>query len=95
MNLTKPKKITEFFALIFAASLLASACGNNPLTNHGDASDQTDIPTTDSTTEPNTSNKITLTLLAYDSFTPSPNIFDDFTTQTGIGIEISLGGDAG
>ena len=95
MNITKPKRITNLFAIIFAASLLAGACGNNQSTNPGDASDQTDIPTTDSTTESNTSEKVTLTLLAYDSFTPSPNIFDDFTAQTGINVEISLGGDAG
>jgi thiamine transport system substrate-binding protein len=95
MNNTKPKKVTRFFALVFAASLLTGACSNNQSTNPGDTSDQTDTPTTDSTTEPNTSDKVTLTLLAYDSFTPSPNIFDDFTAQTGIGVEISLGGDAG
>jgi thiamine transport system substrate-binding protein len=95
MNNTKPKKVTRLFALIFAASLLTGACSNNQSTNPGDTSDQTDTPTTDSTTEPNTSDKVTLTLLAYDSFTPSPNIFDDFTAQTGIGVEISLGGDAG
>ena len=95
MNLTNPKKVTKLFALIFAASLLAGACGNNQSTNPGDASDQTDIPTTDSTTDSNTSEKVILTLLAYDSFTPSPNIFDDFTAQTGINVEISLGGDAG
>ena len=95
MNLTNPKKVTKLFALIFAASLLAGACGNNQSTNPGDASDQTDIPTTDSTTDSNTSEKVILTLLAYDSFTPSPNIFDDFTAQTGVDVEISLGGDAG
>ena len=95
MNKTKPKKVTRFFALIFAASLLSGACSNNQSTNPGETSDQADTPTTDSTTEPNTSDKVTLTLLAYDSFTPSPNIFDDFTAQTGIDVEISLGGDAG
>ena len=95
MNITNSKKVTKLFALIFAASLLAGACGNNQSTNPGEASDQTDIPTTDSTTESNSSEKVTLTLLAYDSFTPSPNIFDDFTAQTGINVEISLGGDAG
>lgn len=41
------------------------------------------------------SEKVTLTLLAYDSFTPSANIFDDFTAQTGISVKITLGGDAG
>ena len=95
MNLTKTKKTTKLFAIIFAASLLAGACSNNQSTDSDDTSGQTETPTDDSTTESKTSEKVTLTLLAYDSFTPSPNIFDDFTAQTGINVEISLGGDAG
>jgi len=43
----------------------------------------------------NDAENITLTLLAYDSFTPTPTIFDDFTSQTGIKVEIVLGGDTG
>jgi thiamine transport system substrate-binding protein len=38
---------------------------------------------------------VTLTLLAYDSFTPSEGIFDTFTAETGIDVEVALGGDAG
>ena len=95
MNLTKTKKTTKLFTIIFAASLLAGACSNNQSTDSDDTSGQTETPTDDSTTESKTSEKVTLTLLAYDSFTPSPNIFDDFTAQTGINVEISLGGDAG
>ena len=36
-----------------------------------------------------------LTLLAYDSFTPSEGIFDKFTQETGIKVEVVTGGDAG
>ncbi len=36
-----------------------------------------------------------LTLIAYDSFTPSEGIFDAFTQETGIAVEVVTGGDAG
>jgi thiamine transport system substrate-binding protein len=36
-----------------------------------------------------------LTLIAYDSFTPSEGIFDAFTEETGIAVEVVTGGDAG
>ncbi len=42
-----------------------------------------------------TAEPVTLTLLAYDSFTPSEGIFDPFTEETGIEVEVALGGDAG
>ncbi len=38
---------------------------------------------------------VTLTLLAYDSFTPSDGIFDSFTEETGIHVEVAQAGDAG
>ena len=38
---------------------------------------------------------VTLTLLAYDSFTPSAGIFEAFTKETGIEVQLALGGDAG
>lgn len=38
---------------------------------------------------------VTLVLVAYDSFTPSPDIFDDFTAETGIRVELARSGDAG
>jgi thiamine transport system substrate-binding protein len=37
----------------------------------------------------------TVTLLAYDSFVTSDGIFDAFTEQTGITVEVATGGDAG
>jgi len=36
-----------------------------------------------------------LTLLAYDSFIPTKGIFDEFTKETGITVEVILGGDTG
>ena len=38
---------------------------------------------------------VTLTLLAHDSFTYPEGIFDAFTAQTGITVEVVLAGDAG
>lgn len=37
----------------------------------------------------------TLTLVAYDSFTPPEGAFDEFTRQTGITVEIATAGDTG
>jgi thiamine transport system substrate-binding protein len=37
----------------------------------------------------------TVTLLAYDSFVTSAGLFDTFTAQTGIMVEVATGGDAG
>ena len=42
-----------------------------------------------------TNTPISLRLLAHDSFTPSEGIFDSFTQETGIQVEIVRGGDAG
>ena len=99
MSTTDKRKAAQIFAITFTALLFAGACGTNQSTNNsGDATNKTnqtsDTPN-DSTTESSNPEQVTLTLLAYDSFTPSPNIFDDFTTQTGINVEVSLGGDAG
>ena len=95
MRIKGAKMQTRFLPLIFVASLIAGACSGNQSSDSDNASTPTDAPTKDSTTESNQAGNVTLTLLAYDSFTPSPNIFDDFTAQTGIHVEVSLGGDAG
>lgn len=42
-----------------------------------------------------TSGPVTITLLAYDSYEPSPGLFDDFTARTGITVDIARAGDAG
>jgi thiamine transport system substrate-binding protein len=86
----------RFFALVFVATLIASACSTNQTSNSGDAPDETaNEDSNDESTDEATAEKVTLKLLAYDSFTPSPNIFADFTTETGIKVEVILGGDAG
>ncbi len=48
-----------------------------------------------STVERGRPERITLRLLAHDSFTPTEGIFDSFTDRTGIGVDIVRGGDAG
>ena len=67
--------------VLLATSLLATlaACG-------GDSDTGTDSVAPAGTT---------VTLLAYDSFTPSEGIFDSFTAETGIEVEVVTGGDAG
>jgi thiamine transport system substrate-binding protein len=47
------------------------------------------------TSTPNGDGVVTLTLLAHESFTPTETIFDAFTEQTGIVVEIVRTGDAG
>ena len=42
-----------------------------------------------------TDGSVTLTLLAHDSFTPSDGIFDAFTAETGIMVNVVRSGDAG
>lgn len=42
-----------------------------------------------------TDSRVTLTLLAHESFTPSEGIFDEFTAETGIRVEVIAVGDAG
>lgn len=39
--------------------------------------------------------EVTLTIIAHESFTPSEGIFDDFTSETGIKVEVIAAGDAG
>ena len=74
--------------VVLAASLLATlaACGgdSDTLPSPPDTATDTVAPT-----------GTTVTLLAYDSFTPSEGIFDSFTAETGIEVEVVTGGDAG
>lgn len=44
---------------------------------------------------PQTDGPVTLTLLAHDSFTPSEGIFNAFTAETGITVNVVRSGDAG
>ena len=68
-------------------AILAAGCSSSPAST--DSTDST-VSTSDSIDGP-----VTLTLLAHDSFTPTPGIFDAFTAATGIAIEVVQGGDAG
>ena len=86
MNQNILKKTVLCAALL---AIIAGACANGS-TNNDSATGQTDT-----SSQSESSDQITLTLLAYDSFTPSENIFDAFTLETGIKVEIALGGDAG
>ena len=82
-------KTRNLLISFFASALLVAACGGDQSANNSD------MATSESSIVTNSEDEVTLTLLAYDSFTPSPNILDDFTTQTGIKVKIALGGDAG
>ena len=67
---------------IIATTLILASC----------AASTTD---TSSSTSSTGGDAVTLTLLAHESFTPSEGIFDAFTEQTGIKVEIVRSGDAG
>lgn len=85
----KQKKLKHNFKNIFLCAALlgslVSACINSSSTDNSSTNQD----------DPKNSDQVTLTLLAYDSFTPSENIFDAFTLETGVKVEIALGGDAG
>lgn len=70
------------FAAIGILAILAMGCSSSQTSNSTESTDSTEGP-------------VTLTLLAHDSFTPTPGIFDAFTAATGINVEIVLSGDAG
>lgn len=69
-------------AIIGILAILAMGCSSSQTSNSTESTDSTEGP-------------VTLTLLAHDSFTPTPGIFDAFTAATGITVEIVLSGDAG
>ena len=89
----KNKRLRKILIALSTITLItaATSCSSSSTTDIQDSTqDATDSANPESDTNP-----VTLTLLAYDSFTPTPNIFDDFTAQTGIKVEVALGGDAG
>ena len=83
------KNLKNLFLCTVLLAAIASACSKD--------SPQSDSSTgqTEAPSQSESSDQVTLTLLAYDSFTPSENIFDEFTLETGVKVEIALGGDAG
>jgi thiamine transport system substrate-binding protein len=74
----------KHFAALGILAILATSCSSST------ASTDSTVSTSDSTAGP-----VTLTLLAHDSFTPTPGIFDAFTADTGIAVEVIQSGDAG
>ena len=82
---------------VLAASLLAAlaACGGESEATIDTTMDTTMTTTVDTTMDTAAPGGTTVTLLAYDSFTPSEGIFDAFTAETGIEVEVVTGGDAG
>ena len=89
-------RIAKSLIALVLGAVLASACATEN-TNNNSNSDSNDDSNGDSSqqSDEQSDEAVTLRLLAYDSFTPSANIFDDFTAQTGVKVEIALGGDAG
>jgi thiamine transport system substrate-binding protein len=79
--------------LVAAGALLLAACSGDDGTATTTSAAGTSTTGGGSAAVPATG--VTLTLLAYDSFTPTEGIFDDFTASTGIEVEIAQGGDAG
>ena len=78
----------KFLAMLTLGSLaFAAGCSVDPKSSSS--------PSDPQSTSQSDSGDITLTLLAHDSFTPSPGIFDAFTAATGVKVNIVLGGDAG
>ena len=69
----------KYLVALGTLAILASGCSSSQTTSSTKSTD----------------GQITLTLLAHDSFTPSPGIFDAFTAATGIAVEVVQGGDAG
>jgi thiamine transport system substrate-binding protein len=85
-------------SLIAAAAvvLTAAACsGDDSSTDGTAATTVTEAPATTAGDSSAPTSDVTLTLLAYDSFTPTDGIFDSFTAATGIKVEVAQAGDAG
>jgi thiamine transport system substrate-binding protein len=74
----------KYIAAMGTLAILAMGCSSSP------ASTGSSAQSNDST-----DGQVTLTLLAHESFTPTPGIFDAFTAATGITVDIVLSGDTG
>ncbi len=72
-------------ALIIAFALVAASCGDDDDTADADGT----VPAG------NQADDVTLTLVTHDSFAVSDGIFDQFTAETGIGVDVVSAGDAG
>ena len=72
----------KYLVALGTIAILAAGCSSSPTTGSTGSTNSNDDP-------------VTLTLLAHESFTPTPGIFDAFTTATGIAVKIVLSGDTG
>lgn len=84
MRLTLPILVTT--------AALAAACGTSSTVDPepgSTTSDEVTLP--EATTGP----AVTLTLVTHDSFNLTESLLDDFTAETGIGVELLANGDAG
>ena len=75
-------------AVVFAVALFVSACA---------PADDVAAPGTTAVGSATNiaSESVTLRLIAHDSFTPTEGIFDEFTKETGVQVEVVRSGDAG
>ena len=91
-TLTSPKrsvahhKVSRLFVVCAVALFVLAACAER----EPRPTESADAPAVSVETE-----KVTVTLLAHDSFLPTEGIFDEFTAETGITVRIVRGGDAG
>ena len=74
----------KYLLALILLSVIATSCSSS-------------TPSTNSSSNTNVAadGQVTLTLLAHESFTPTPGIFDAFTAATGIAVDIVLSGDTG
>ena len=80
----------KYLIAIGTLAILAAGCSSSPASTDSSVTTDSSVSTSDSVDGP-----VTLTLLAHDSFTPTPGILDAFTAATGIAVDVVQGGDAG
>ena len=78
-----------------ALGIMIVSCSSDSGTKSTSTVPTDDTVLADSTVPSNMELEESVTLLAYDSFTPSEGIFDAFTAATGTKVNVVLGGDAG
>ena len=81
------KTAVRTLALLLAAALVVAACGDDapaPVASGGDGASPADQ-----------GDPVTITLLTHDSFNVSESVFEEFTADTGITVEVLPSGDAG
>lgn len=82
------KHTVRTLALLLAAALAVAACGGDdpaPVASGGDGA----------SSESGDAEAVTITLLTHDSFNVSESVFEEFTADTGITVEVLPSGDAG